>query len=124
MTSTNAPILFRNTMRITDGHLEEYKAAIGKALDFATEHGPQLAVEVFIDEDRMECTSFQLYADSDAVLRHWELADPYIQGVMEHCVVQDFEVFGDPDDRVRSGLRPETKFTPHLVGFHRLGGSA
>ncbi|KAA5837225.1 hypothetical protein F1721_05345 [Saccharopolyspora hirsuta] len=124
MTEAKAPILFRNTMRITDGHLEGYKSAIRKAVDFATEHGPQLMVEVFIDEDRMECTSFQLYADSDAVLRHWELADPYIQGVMEHCVVQDFEVFGNPDDRVRSGLGPNVKFTPHLTGFHRLGGSS
>ncbi|MDA3646327.1 hypothetical protein LZ318_28745 [Saccharopolyspora indica] len=121
MTETNAPILFRNTMRITDGHLVEFKAAIREAVDFATEHGPQLMVEVFIDEDRLECTSFQLYRDSDAILRHWELADPYIQGVMQHCVVQDFEVFGDPDGRVRAGLGPDVKYTPHLTGFYRLG---
>ncbi|GAA4613174.1 hypothetical protein [Saccharopolyspora hordei] len=121
MAETKAPILFRNTMRITDGHLEEYRAAIRRAVDFATEHGPQLAVQVFLDEERMECTSFQLYADSDAVLRHWELADPHIRGVMEHCVVRDFEVFGDPDDRVRAGLGADVTFTPHLAGFHRLG---
>ncbi|MDA3626944.1 hypothetical protein OU415_15980 [Saccharopolyspora sp. WRP15-2] len=116
------PILFRNLMQIADGHLEEFKAAVRAAVDFACEHGPQLLVEVFIDEDRMECTSFQLYRDSDAVLRHWELADPHIQAVMEHCTVKDFAVFGDPDARVRAGLGPDVPFTPHLTGFHRLAG--
>jgi hypothetical protein len=118
----NTTILFRNLMRISEGHLEEFKAAVRAAVDFVEAHGPQLMVQVFIDEERMECQSFQLYRDSDAVLRHWELSDPHIQEVMKHCSVQQFDVYGEPDSRVLAGLGDGATFTPRLTGFHRLAG--
>ncbi len=80
----SSTILFRNTMRITDGHLDGFRRAIAQAVAFAHEHGPQLMVEVFIDEERMLAHSFQLYRDSDAIRTHWRLSDPYIREVMEH----------------------------------------
>ncbi|MGH4030965.1 hypothetical protein ACQB60_18735 [Actinomycetota bacterium Odt1-20B] len=119
-------ILFRNTMRITDGHLDDFRDAIAQAVAFVEEHGPQLMVEVFIDEERMLAHSFQLYGDSDAIRTHWRLSDPYIREVMEHCTVQHFEVFGDPDDDIVAALRtPDGApfpfgLTPRLTGFTRL----
>lgn len=120
-------LLFRNTMRITDGHLEEFRDAIARAVEFARAHGPQLMVQTFVDEERMLAHSFQLYRDSDAVRLHWKLADPYIQDVMEHCRVEHFEVFGEPDADVAAGLRsslgertPPT-FAPRAAGFLRFG---
>ncbi|MGW7080410.1 hypothetical protein [Streptomyces sp. NPDC054866] len=119
-------ILFRNTMRITEGHLEGFREAIAKAVGFAEEHGPQLMVETFVDEERMLAHSFQLYADSDAIRLHWKLSDPYIREVMEHCTVDHFEIFGDPEpDIVASLSTPDGApfpFTlnPRLAGFHRL----
>ncbi|MFD3530763.1 hypothetical protein [Streptomyces sp. NPDC058664] len=85
---SDGTLLFRNTMRITEGHLEGFREAIAKAVDFAEPHGPQLMVQTFLDEERMLAHSFQLYRDSDAVRLHWKLADPYIQEVMEHCRVE------------------------------------
>ncbi|MBE2999011.1 hypothetical protein IDM40_09910 [Nocardiopsis sp. HNM0947] len=120
-------LLLHNTMRVTDGHLEAYREAIEAAVDFTRAHAPQLMVEIFLDEENMRAHSFQLYADSDAVLRHWDLSDPYIRAVNEHCEVLSLEVYGDPDDRVRAGLPapgsgvPIT-FLPRLAGFVR-GGS-
>ncbi|QFG22055.1 hypothetical protein [Actinomadura sp. WMMB 499] len=119
-------LLFRNTMRITDGHLDEFRDAIARAVEFAERHGPQLMVQTFVDEERMLAHSFQLYRDSDAVRRHWELADPYIQDVMEHCRVEHFEVFGEPDAGVAAGLRSSLgdrmpAFPPRAAGFLRFG---
>ncbi|MFD1833328.1 hypothetical protein ACFSJS_27355 [Streptomyces desertarenae] len=120
-------ILFRNTMRITDGHLDGFRHAIARAVAFARENGPQLMVEVFIDEERMLAHSFQLYRDSEAVRTHWRLSDPYIREVMEHCTVQHFEVFGEPDHDIVAALKApggaSFPFTvsPRLAGFNRLG---
>ncbi|WP_418961155.1 hypothetical protein [Streptomyces tritici] len=119
-------LLFRNTMRITDGHLEDFREAIARAVAFAQEHGPQLMVQTFVDEERMLAHSFQLYRDSDAVRTHWRLADPYIQEVMKHCEVERFEVFGEPDADVAAGVRSAlgegeaVTFHPRLAGFVRF----
>ncbi|MFE7415758.1 hypothetical protein [Rhodococcus sp. NPDC057529] len=119
-------LLFRNTMRITPGHLDPFREAIARAVDFAEEHGPQLMVQTFVDEERMLAHSFQLYRDSDAVRLHWQLSDPYIQGVMEHCEVEGFEVFGEPDADVTAGIRSALgdgaalTFLPRIAGYLRL----
>jgi hypothetical protein len=126
MTTQDTILLFRNTMRITDGHLEDFRDAIARAVAFAQEHGPQLMVETFVDEERMLAHSFQLYQDSDAVRTHWKLADPYIQDVMEHCRVERFEVFGEPDADVVAGVRSALgdqcalTFSPRIAGFVRF----
>ncbi|MFF3289194.1 hypothetical protein [Streptomyces sp. NPDC003023] len=129
MTGNDETLLFRNTMRITDGHLEGFREAIARAVDFAEQHGPQLMVQTFVDEERMLAHSFQLYRDSDAVRLHWKLADPYIQEVMEHCRVEHFEVFGEPDADVAAGLRSALGehgalgFTPRAAGFDRFAAA-
>lgn len=118
-------LIFRNTMKITPGHLEEYRQAILDAVSFAESHAPQFMVDVFIDEDELTATSFQIYADSNAVLRHWELSDPYIAKVMEHCTVAKLDVFGEPSDEVRAGFdrTPNMSVTvsPRLIGYLKSG---
>jgi hypothetical protein len=121
---TDGPILFHNTMRITEGHLDGFRQAIRKAIEFVEEHGPQDMVQVFIDEEQMLGHSFQLYGSSAAILKHWELSDPYIQGVMEHCTVEEFTVYGQPSDAVLDGMTGgdiDFEFTvvPGFTGFTR-----
>lgn len=48
-TKSAGPILFHNTMRITEGHRAEFIAAVQRAVAFVEEHGPQLMVQVFLD---------------------------------------------------------------------------
>jgi hypothetical protein len=114
-------LIFRNTMRIIPGHLDDYRRAIIEAVEFAEAHAPQVMVDVFIDDEALTATSFQIYADSDAVLRHWRLSDPYIAEVMRHCTVAAFEAFGDPSDEVRRGLSSMPglldTLLPRLVGY-------
>ncbi|MFC7924363.1 hypothetical protein [Streptomyces cinereoruber] len=115
-------LLFRNTMRITDGHREDFRSAVVRAVAFAERHGPQLLVQTFVDEERMLAHSFQLYRDSDAVRTHWKLADPYIQEVMKHCRVEHFEVFGEPDADVAAGVRSALGDQCGLTSGPRVAG--
>ena len=57
-------------------------------------------VQTFIDEEHMQAVSYQLYRDSESILLHWRLADPFIAKVMEHCTVADFQVHGEPNETV------------------------
>jgi quinol monooxygenase YgiN len=126
--SLDQRLIFRNTMKITAGHLDEFRRAITDAVEFARANAPQLMVDVFIDEADLEATSFQVYRDSDSVLRHWQLSDPYIANVMRHCTVAAFEVFGTPSDEVRAGLgqssNMDVRITPRLIGYVQHGAAA
>lgn len=93
-------ILFRNKMQITEGHVDAFKQAIRAAVEFVRGNGPQLMVQTFIDEEKLVATSYQLYRNSEAILEHWRLADPYIAEVMQHCTVAEFEICGEPSAAV------------------------
>ncbi|WP_206185251.1 hypothetical protein [Sphingosinicella sp. CPCC 101087] len=92
-------------MKITEGHLDAFREAVGTAIDFVEANGPQLMVRTFVDEQAMRAVNFQLYRNSDDILRHWALSDPYIKDVSAHCTVEAFEVYGDP----ASGYAPASR---------------
>lgn len=119
------PILLRNTMSYEARHADDFEQAIREAVRFAKERAPQLMVQVFIDRARRLCYSFQLYANSSDVIRHWQVSDPHIADVMRYCVVQSLEVYGSPSEAVRDGIlravgREKATFVPGLIGFHRF----
>lgn len=120
-------LLFRNTMAVSEGHLSEFTEAVRDAVGFVERHGPQLMVQTFVDERRMLAHSYQLYRDSAAVLEHWRLSDPYIQAVLRHCTVRDFQVHGTPSVEVLDGLGDlvaagTATVTPRVAGFVRRSG--
>lgn len=97
-------LLFRNVMKIKDGHLQAFREAVEAAIAFVEGNAPQLMVRAFIDEAEMRAVSFQLYRNSADVLRHWQMSDAHIQSVSEHCTVEKFEVYGDPSEEVARGV--------------------
>lgn len=110
---------------IRPGKLERFKQAIRKAVAFAESQGPQLVVETYIDEDSMRANSLQIMPNSEAMLRHWKMADPYILEVMESSIMRRLDVYGEPNEEVMLGLLslveqgiPVT-VTPAFVGFRR-----
>lgn len=122
-------ILFRNTMKIAGGHVDAFKQAIHAAVDFVSENGPQLMVQTFIDEKQLTAISYQLYRDSEAILEHWRLADPYIAEVMRHCTVAAFEICGEPNAAVMERMNTmlqDGRATQmvRLAGFVRLYADA
>lgn len=122
----DGPILLRNTMAFDKDRVAAFKKAIIDAVEFAREHAPQLMVQTFIDDDQGICYSFQLFRDSDAILRHWQVSDPNIAEVMKYCEVRSMEVYGSPSNEVRDGIlksvgEANVSFIPQLTGFSRLG---
>jgi hypothetical protein len=89
-------ILLRNTMAFDRQHASEFERAIFDAVEFARKNAPQLMVQVYIDEEKALCYSFQLFQDSEAILRHRQISDPNIAQVMKYCVVRSMEVYGSP----------------------------
>lgn len=124
--TSHAPLLLHNTMRITEGHVAEFRRAVERVVGFVEEHGPQLVVQVFVDEEHLLAHSFPLYPDPVAIVEHWKLSDPYIQEVMEHCTVEKLEMYGEPEqDVVGDAFRPDIagnvprEVVPRLIGFVR-----
>lgn len=123
---SSGPILMRNTMAFDQQHAAEFKRAVANAVEFASKHAPQLLVQTYIDDGNGLCYSFQLYPDSEAILRHWQVSDANIAEVMKHCEVRSLEVYGNPDQAVRDAIlaglgEARVSFTPGLAGFLRLG---
>ncbi len=120
------PIMLINTMQIEQGKLEDFEESVKNSLVFVEVNGPQLMVEVYVDEENMRAYSFQFYRDSESILSHWRMSDPYIRGVMEHIKVKRLDIYGQPDDAVMEGLWPFSEdgvivsVTPHFAGFARF----
>jgi hypothetical protein len=126
MEKAHGAILLRNTMAFDRQHAAAFKQAIFNAVEFARENAPQLMVQVYVDDENALCYSFQLFPDSESILRHWKVSDPNIAEVMKYCVVRSMEVYGSPSQAVRDGILGSVgdatvSFTPELVGFVRLG---
>lgn len=124
---TTGAILFRNTMAYDTANTDKFKRAIYNAVSFAEKNAPQLMVQVFIDEKRGLAYSFQLYRNSEDILKHWTVSDENISEVMKYCEVIKFEVYGTPTQEVIEGIissvgRDKVSFTPELTGFYNLGG--
>ncbi len=92
------------TMRLERGKLENFKVSVKNSLAFVQENGPQLLVEVYVDEENLRAYSFQLHDTLEFVRTHWRMSDPYIRDVMQHVTVKRLDVFGWPDDAVLEGL--------------------
>ncbi len=123
------PILLINTMQIENGKLEAFKESVNNSLAFVEANGPQLMVEVYVDEENMRAYSFQVYRDSESILSHWQMSDPYIREVMQHITVKRLDIYGRPNEAVMEGLRSFSEdgvvvsMTPHFTGFTRLQAS-
>ncbi|HEV7308698.1 hypothetical protein [Ensifer sp.] len=73
----------------------------------------------------MQAVSFQLYRNSDDVVRHWQMSETHINDVSVHCTVERLEVYGNPSDAVAAGIAPFIAdgrgfIMPPLVGFSRF----
>jgi hypothetical protein len=122
------PIVFITTFQIEDGALEKFKEAARKSTDFLEANGPQLMAEVCIDENEMRAHGVQVHRDSESILKHWKLADPYMRDVMQYITTTRVDIYGQPNKAVIEGMRRLSSqgaiisVTPQFVGFSRLPG--
>lgn len=113
-------ILYHNTMRIYQGHLEAFRREAENAVAVVEEQGPQIMLEIFIDEPRMLAHSIQVHADSESIRTHVKTRNPGSGPIMDHCEVQSFAVFGNLDPDLLEILPPGTRVVPRFAGFTRV----
>ena len=97
MDTLNNQIILITTMQIKEGNLEKVKEALKKSVEFAKEKGPQLMVQVFVDDKKMQINSIQLHRNSESIIDHWKLSDAYIEGVMQYITMKRVDVYGLPN---------------------------
>ena len=120
------PIVFITTMEIHEGKLQEFQESMKKATAFLEANGPQLMAEVYIDIERMMAHVIQIHRDSESILSHWQMADPYQQEVMQHITTTRVEIYGQPNDAVMEGMQrlsgkgATIAVSPHFFGFNRF----
>jgi hypothetical protein len=122
-------IVFVTTFQIENGALEKFKEASRKSTDFLEANGPQLMAEVFIDENEMRAHGVQVHRDSESILSHWQLSDPYMRDVMQYITTTRVDIYGEPNEDVIEGMRRLSSkgavltVTPRFVGFSRFPGT-
>ena len=120
------PIVFITTMEIHEGKLQQFKEAAKRSMEFIEANGPQLMAEVYIDEKNMLAHGVQVHRDSESILSHWQMADPYMRDVMQHITTTRVEIYGQPNDTVMDGMQrlsgtgTSVDVRTHLVGFSRF----
>ena len=125
----SGPIVFITTFQIKNSALEKFKEAVRKSMDFLETNGPQLMAEVCIDDNELRFRSIQIHRDSESILTHWQLADPYMRDVMQYITTTRVEFYGQPNEAVMEGMQRLSSqgavisVTPRLAGFSRIAGS-
>ena len=121
-------IVFVTTFQIENGVLEKFKEAVRKSIDFIEANGPQLMTEICIDENEMRAHGIQVHRDSNSILTHWGLADPYMRDVMQYITTTRVDIYGQPNEAVMEGMRRLSSqgavisVTPLFAGFGRFPG--
>jgi hypothetical protein len=122
----SGPIIFITINQIEKGSLDKCKEAFRNSMDFLEANGPQLLAEVFINESRLRAHAIQIHQDSESILTHWKLADPYMRDVMQYLTTTHIDIYGNPGDAVMEGMRQLSSrdalitVKPKFVGFSRL----
>jgi hypothetical protein len=121
-------IVFITTNQIRNGALEKVKAAARRSTDFFEANGPQLMAEVFIDESELRLYGIQVHRDSESILTHWQISDPYMRDVMQYITTTRVDIYGQPNEAVMEGMRRLASqgaiisVTPRFAGFSRFPG--
>jgi len=122
----SVPLVFITTFQIENGALEKFKEAARRSTDFLEANGSHLMAEVCIDEKEMRAHGVQVHRDSESILTHWQLADPYMRDVMQYITTTRVDIYGQPNEAVIDGMRRLSSpgvvisVTPRFVGFSRL----
>jgi len=82
--------------------------------------------EVCIEENEMTAFTIQFHRDSESILAHWQLADPYQRDVMQHITTTRVDLYGQPNEAVMEGMRrlasegAVLSVAPMFAGFNRF----
>ena len=103
--------------KIHKGKLEDFKLGASRCIDVTKEEHGALLYDWFIDEEAMECTVVETYADSTATLHHASNINESLSQLME---IADFsgEVFGNKSEELATALgQMNIKAIPYYGGM-------
>ncbi len=96
--------------KIKEGKLEEFKQLIPVLISIVKEKDPgTLTYDWYLNEDNMECTVLETYADSQVVLAHAGNVGEQLQKMTELADLS-LELYGNPNEELRNaieGLAPK-----------------
>ncbi len=107
---------------VNDGQLEKFKDIANAMTAVANGEPATLGYEWFFSPDQKQCRLLEIYADSAAVLAHFQgrCVTEYVPQIVQVSQVARFEIYGDPGAEVATmagGLG--AKIFPYAIGMNR-----
>jgi quinol monooxygenase YgiN len=111
-------IKFNALIKIKEGKLDEFKRLIPQFISIVKEKDPgTVTYDWYLNEEAMECTVLETYADSDSVLAHFANAGGLVQKLLEFADLT-IELYGNPSNELLTaldGMAP--KIFPYYSGL-------
>ena len=125
------PVLFLSHLRIKEGAAADALALTSRVTDQLRVDKPLTAAFLcFLTEDRRELTIVHVFADADAMDRHFEGSDQRASAAYQLFEQVGWEFYGRPSEQAMAAMRNAAEKTgaslrvaPEFVaGFLRIGG--
>ena len=106
------------TFKINEGELNRFKQLCEQMIAIVEENDPGTTTyDWYLDEDNMECTVFETYVDSDAVLAHLTNVGEYLAELMEVSNLT-IELYGSPNEELlKASESMHLKIVPYFAGL-------
>jgi hypothetical protein len=123
------PIVFISHHRIKPGKVEELRSLTREIWSTMEVEKPRTLMNLaYVNEQGTEVTFMHAFADTEAMVLHWEGADERTQLAYQYIEPIGFEIYGSAGDQIVEGMRGEATATgatltlvPEFVtGFLRL----
>ena len=111
-------IKVRALFKIKEGKLEAFKQIVSQFISTVKEKDQgTLMYDWYLNEDTMECSVLEDYADSNAALEHVANVGDLLQKLME-LGEMSLELYGSPDEELSQALEGlDTKVFPFYAGL-------
>lgn len=98
--------------KVHPGKQREMKNIFDEAIDMVSREEPDtLSFRLFINDDESVFTSFEVYKNSEAVIKNFQLSENRIGRVLSASEVLSCEIYGNATQELRDLLSPYgTKF--------------
>ncbi|HZD60432.1 MAG TPA: hypothetical protein VE439_08295 [Anaerolineae bacterium] len=115
-------IVIIDVSEISEGKLEEVKAAMNELAEFAEANEPNtIAYNVYLNEDSSQVTVFQVHPDSASAEFHMNVAGPAFRKFTELLQLLRIDIYGKPSQELLERLRQKAQLLgSETVAVHEL----
>jgi len=122
------PLIFFDSSLITEGRLEEVKAAMKELAAFVVENEPDcIAYNIFFSADERTVTVIQTHRDAASMERHMEIAAHLFRPLAGALTMKEMDVYGRPSEKLLDLMQKKAEMLgapgvgvhEHHAGFAR-----